>query len=324
MRAARTIMTFAATGFVAVAAGYIIENGEKTAATIGASLQSPGMARAAVLPDVPALPRPPIEILQATPLPTTYGWAKAQPESLPLGALDRSRFDDNLDQSCAVTLKASPAQGGVVRLSLQSPCSYNEPVTIRHAGLSFTEQTNENGRMSVEIPALTQNARIDAVMQNGQTYTQQIAVPDALDFQRVALVWRGEAGLHIHAREFGAQLGGSGHIWAGSPGDPTLGPASAGGYLTTLGDRKLANGTRAEVYTFPAGASSETGVVRLSVQAEIRNTNCGSVVAAQTIQPDGFGDALASDLTLRLPDCEKIGEHLVLKNILRDLKIASR
>ncbi len=323
MRAARMITTLFATGLVAFGAGYIVENGEDTAARIGASLQSPGMARASVLPGVPSLPRPPIQTLQATPLPTTYGWSPKQPESFSLTALDRSRFDSDPNQSCEAVFKAAPAAGGMVRVSLLSPCSINEPVTLRHAGLSFTEQTTDTGRMTVEIPALTVNAEIEAVMPSGHSYVTTAFVPEAEEFHRVALVWRGEAGLHIHAQEFGAEMGSSGHIWAGAPGRAELGENAAGGYLVTFGDRSLANATRAEVYTYPSTQVSQSGVVRLSIQAEVRNTNCGGMVAAQTLQPDGFGEVTSSDLTLRLPECNKIGEQMVLKNILRDLKIAS-
>ena len=172
----------------------------------------------------------------------------------------------------------------MIRVSLAAPCAMNAPVTLRHAGLSFKQSTSDSGRMS--------------------------------------LVWRGETGMRIHAQEFGANMGEGGHVWAGSPGRPDLGAASGGGYMTTYGDRKLANATRAEVYTHPARINSRSGVIRLSVQAEVRNTNCSGMIAAQTLQPDGFGGVVSADLTLRLPDCDKISEHLVLKNVLIDLLIA--
>ena len=77
------------------------------------------------------------------------------------------------------------------------------------------------------------------------------------------------------------------------------------------------------MYTFPQALRNQNGVVRLSVQTEINNANCGGMLAAETLQPDGFGGVVASDLTLRVPECDNVGEYLVLKNILRDLKIAA-
>ena len=322
MRAARLLTTVTATAFVAFAAGHIVENGETTAAKIGASLQSPGMARASVLGDVPTLPRPPIETLLATPLPSTKGWNTPLPTSAGIGRLEQSEFATDTGADCDGDLTVALAENGMIRISLSAPCNGDQPVTLRHAGLSFSQMTAPNGRLSVEVPALTRAAVIEAILQDGHSLSASVDVPEADDFRRVALVWRGEGGMQIHAHEFGAEAGTAGHIWAGAPGRSDLGANAQGGYLTTLGDRKVANATRAEIYTFPANHDQRTGVVRLSVQAEVRNTNCGGMVAAQTLQPDGFGGVVASDLTLRLPDCDKVGEHLVLKNILRDLKIA--
>jgi hypothetical protein len=322
MRAARTLTTIAATGFIALAAGHVVQNGGDTDARIGVSLQSPGMANASVMPDIPELPRPPLETLQATPLPTTRGWADQQPASLTLQGLDRSRFGSESSASCAAEIKATPSGNGMIRVSVYAPCNGGEPVTLRHAGLGFTEINTDSGHLTVELPAMSTTALVDAVLQSGETLSTQINIPDADAFQRVVLVWRGESGLHIHAQEFGAQIGTAGHKWAGAPGQPGLGANAQGGYVIVLGARDLPNGSRAEVYTFPVGQSEQDGVVRLSVQAEINNTNCGGMLAAETLQPDGFGGVVASDLTLRVPDCNKVGEYLVLKNILRDLKIA--
>ena len=207
MRAARLLTTIATTAVLAFGAGHVVQNGDATAARIGASLQSPGMARASVMSDIPTLPRPPLETLQATPLPTTRGWADQQPASLTLKNLDRSRFGAESTASCAAEMKATPSGNGMIRVSLYAPCNGSEPVTVRHAGLGFTELNTKTGHLTVELPALTAEAEIQVVLQSGETISAQVNVPDADEFHRVVLVWRGESGLHIHAQEFGAQIG---------------------------------------------------------------------------------------------------------------------
>ena len=322
MRAARTVSTFFATGCVALIAGYIVEHGDSHAAQIGASLQSSGMARAAVMPGVPPLPRPPVATFQGVPLPTTG--AVVQPESAPLN-LQLPDTGGTVTAHCNAHLAAEPSDDAMIRVSLHTPCAMSEPVTIRHAGLSFTEQTNESGRMTVELPALTETAEVEVVMPNGNRHSTVVNVPDAADFRRVALVWRGETGLHIHAQEFGAELGTSGHVWIGSPGLAALGADAKGGFLTTYGDRKLPNAVRAEVYTFPmARKVGREGDVELTIQAEVKNTNCGGIFVAQVAQPDGLGGVDAQELTVRLPGCSQIGEYLVLDDAFRDLRIASK
>ena len=324
MRAAKFISTCFATGAIAFGAGHIIENGESTAALIGSSLSSPGMARASVLPDGPSMPRPPLETLLATPLPTTRGWVQTQPDSLDLSPLDRSAFDQVTDAGCDADFQAEPINDGMIRVTLVSPCSFNDAVTLRHEGLSFTEVTTESGRMTVEFPALAEDALVEAVLPTGDKFSAELTVPDADNFHRVALIWRGETGLQIHAQEFGANLGSSGHVWAGSPGRSDLGINSKGGYILPLGDRSIANGTRAEVYTFPIGASQNSGSVEISVRTLVQNTNCGHVFAAQAVQPDALGGVQVDDITMRIPDCDSIGQHLVLKEIIGDLQVASR
>ena len=79
----------------------------------------------------------------------------------------------------------------------------------------------------------------------------------------------------------------------------------------------------AEVYTFPKTAKTRDGVVRLSVEAEVTAYNCETEVTGTTIQRNGIGDVRPVELTLAMPGCEAIGEFLVLKNLLQDLKIAS-
>lgn len=322
MRAARTFANVALTLFLALAAGFIIENGDTTAARIGAGFQSPGMARASVLPEMPTLPRPPIATLQATPLPTTHGWGEPKPTSIDLQPFDRSEFVNVSSTPCAPEMRVSDRPGGWIRIALNSPCNIGEPVNFRHSGITFSEIIPDSGSLVFDIPALSRDAEVEAILQDGRNAKGFIEVPSAEDYHRVAVVWRGNSGLHIHAQEFGAELGTVGHVWVGAPGRPDLGSMAKTGYMTALGDRNVANGTQAEIYTYPVNPNGPEGVVRLSVRTEVRNTNCGSVVAAEVAQPDGFGGVVTSDLTVRVPQCDQIGQHLVLKNVLRDLMIA--
>jgi len=324
MPAANFLSTVAVTGILALGSGFIVQHGSDAVDQIKDGFSSPaGMAQASVSAEVPHLPRPPFQTLMATPLPTTNGWARMQPASMDLSSLDRSRFSADMPANCSADLSVTPAGNGMMHVALDAPCSVSEPVTIRHSGLDFTMKTGPNGRISVDMPALAQDARVEAVLQGGRRVEGSAQVPDAELYQRIALVWRGEGGLHIHAQEFGADLGSAGHVWAGSPGRDDLGPHGASGYMKLYGDRTIANATQAEVYTFPAQTSVESGVVRMFVQADVTNTNCGALVAARTLQPDGLGGVSSSDVTLRLPECDSIGQQLVLNNVLRDLKIAS-
>ena len=64
------------------------------------------------------------------------------------------------------------------------------------------------------------------------------------------------------------------------------------------------------------------GAIRISIETEITTANCGREMRAESLQPgsDGYEPV---ELTLFVPGCEALGDILVLKNVLRDMKIAS-
>lgn len=323
MRSARHYATVAATLFAAFASGHIIQSGETTLWNIGHGLAGQGAAIASSRSDIPVFPRPPVATLQATPFPSTLEWSRQVRRSIDFGVLDRTAVSHDPAKGCVNEIRASSVGEGMVRLSIHAPCNVNEPVTIRHAGLAATQKTTTNGRVTIDLPAMESEARFEAIFQDGHAVSESVFVPEADEFHRVGLTWRGESGLHIHAREFGATKGATGHVWAGAPGFIGDKRLSDGGTLVSLGDASLLNANRAEVYTFPKSEYASSGTVRLSVEAEILNTNCGSIIAAQTVQPDGLGGIVSTDMTLRLPECHAVGETIELKNILRDLKLAS-
>jgi hypothetical protein len=63
--------------------------------------------------------------------------------------------------------------------------------------------------------------------------------------------------------------------------------------------------------------------VRVSIEAEVTAENCASDVTGQIMQKPQSGEASIVSLSLAIPDCDAVGEYLVLKNLLRDLKVVS-
>jgi len=62
----------------------------------------------------------------------------------------------------------------------------------------------------------------------------------------------------------------------------------------------------------------------LTVEVEVTQENCGREIAAQSIQLNAGLEPSAIDLTMTLPDCNAIGEFLVLKNMFEDLTLAAK
>ncbi len=272
------------------------------------------------IPDMPsdsAIPEP-LELKQPTPLDRMAPVEEAAPEELPE---EPGRNEYGL--ACDVILSASAQTAGMVRLMLTAPCAADERLTVRHEGLIFSDETDALGMYTVDVPALSIDASFSVTLASGETAETAVDVPEAMRTERVVLQYNGDNGLQIHALEFGADYGDAGHIWSGNPGSVEAATRTGGGFLTMLGDRSQPDAFLAEVYTLPEDARGQDGVVRLSVEAEVTAANCNRDIAGQTIQRTAAGGMRPVSLTLSMPDCDAAGEFLVLKNLLRDLKIAS-
>jgi hypothetical protein len=95
-------------------------------------------------------------------------------------------------------------------------------------------------------------------------------------------------------------------------------------YLIRLGDPEAGKGLMAEVYTFPSGQMESSTEVFLMAEAEITSANCGKELSAQSLQVNRNGGLNALDLTMVMPDCDAVGDFLILQNMFEDLTIALR
>lgn len=348
MRVKSRILTAAVTLSIAIAAGYYMQNQDQLAARISpvtspAPLNSAGLGVVPQNVSVSALPSSPVEAQAASRLP-----AKPRGSGLPMapaipevdvvrvGAPERLLYLERYYRApdlgategygkygipCDLSFAATPMPGAIAKLELDAPCHPHARIVISHEGLRFSAHTSNIGRLTVDVPVLVEEARFSVVFGDGEGATASARVPDVADHQRVVLQWRGETGLNIHALENGADYGAAQHIWARNPGAPDRAVAGQGGFLVALGDAETRDPLFAEVYTYPA-AIRPGNVVRVNVEAEILPNTCGREVLGQTLQTAPDGDIAAVDLAITMPACDAVGDYLVLKNLLQDLKIA--
>ena len=301
-----TYLLAAATLSIALGTGYVMQN-----STTGASARDGEPLALAAITDTSsaaALPRLPSEAaMSRLPAPASVSPDVAMPAPQVAEVMD-----------CPVTLTADVAAGAMIALALEAPCHREERLTLHHQGLMLTEVTDAEGELHLELPALAEQALVIAAFDSGRGATAQIDVPSLAFYDRVVLQWKGDSGLHLHAREFG-----SGHVWAASAGDLTRTAAGEGGFLTRLGARDTPEALQAEVYTFPRAAARVSGTISLSVEAEITATNCGQRIEALTLDLRSGEAPHAAELSLEMPGCDSAGDFLVLKNLIEDLKIAA-
>jgi hypothetical protein len=220
--------------------------------------------------------------------------------------------------SCEAEMTASPRDAAIVRLDIEATCRPNARATLHHYGMMVTVLTDEDGRASIDVPALSQSAVFILAYEDGKGALATAQVDDLPLYDRYVVQWRGDAqSLRLHAFEYGADFGQPGHVWSRSGHD------EAEGFVMRLGDDAPAPALRAEIYTFPTAGATRDGTVALRLEAEVTKDNCGRDLEAQGISTGGEDAALeVSDLVLPMPDCAAVGEFLVLKNLFNDLNIA--
>jgi len=226
--------------------------------------------------------------------------------------------------SCEIDMQAADIGTSLVEVTLRAPCHGATPFTVHHQGMMFTAVTSATGEAEFAVPALGEVAIIVVAFPDGagQVVTEEVA--DFSDFDRAVLQWRGDVAVSLNAFEEGAGFGDDGHIWRENTGSLDDALAGTGGALVTLGDREIADALRAEVYVYPSGAAQTSDKVLIMAEATITAENCGQDIAAQSIQvfPDGAAQAL--DLLMTMPDCDGVGDFLVLHGMFDDLVLAAR
>lgn len=229
---------------------------------------------------------------------------------------------DNGAPSCDMGLSVAATPAAMLALRVDAPCRTNARVVIRHAGLAITGRTNDLGQMQVGIPALAAQARVSVAFADGATLSAGAEVPDLADFDRVGIQWPGKAAFELHALEFGATENSRGHVSAVDPRNPAYGERGAGGFMSILGDAGVAEPLLAEVYSFPAARMTQSGTVRIYLEAAVTPDTCGRVITGKTLDLRQGSRLRMMDLSLPMPDCDALGQLLVLKNLLPDMKIA--
>ena len=239
----------------------------------------------------------------------------------PAAAVSRPQY--TIRSGCPVSAAAETLPGAMVRLDLKASCFAGQIVTITHQSIVFDEMLGDDGTLSLEVPALEADAEFSVSFENGRSTTASAAVPTIALYDRVLVQGVGETGIQIHAREFGAAYGDAGHVWSGAPRDASMISNGDGGFMTVLGKPGDKDHLVSEVYTYPVAISRAVGAVDLSIETEVTAKNCGKTVSATAVTVFRGGLPEVSDLSIDVPSCEAVGDFLVLKNPLGDLKLAS-
>ena len=224
---------------------------------------------------------------------------------------------------CGLTVTAEAMPAATVALDVMDPCQPNARIVVEHSGLNLTGKTDAMGILTMDIPAFESPAFFTVRMPDGTTASALAGLPDIASYTRVGVQWQEDRALQLHAMEFGATYGDPGHIWRDNPGSAARAEDGEGGFMTYLGTASVEDPMLAEIYTFPRDTLDNDGTVRLTIEAEVTEANCGQDTLARTLETDSDGNVAVIELTFTVPGCDAIGEYLVLQNLLQDLRVAA-
>ena len=221
---------------------------------------------------------------------------------------------------CTVEVFASALPAAMVALDVIAPCHPGAPLIITHAGMTIAAATDAMGLLTLDLPAFAQPAEFVVTLGDpGIIRVAQAAVPDLDAYDRIGLTWQGDAGLELHAMEFGASFGAEGHVWPGAPRAPQAAIDGRGGFLTRL----TAGEHHAQIYTLPRAALAGTGSVRLSIDAPATAGSCAREASARILRSRGGTSPEVREVRFTHPSCDAVGEVLVLQNLPGDLRLAA-
>lgn len=237
---------------------------------------------------------------------------------------DALRIPQTPKVSCALDLRATPIFGARVKLKLKAPCHPNVNATIRHGGLQFKEKLNAAGQLELKVPVFAEYSRFDVELSDGTQSTVGAYIAGLSNLERVGISWKGANDTFLHAFQNGAGMGEAGHIWRLNPSDFALSRMEGGGYLAQLGDAGLSEPQLAQVYTLPLRMTAGQQIVSFAVETLRGETACGAAMKIQTARHQPNAKAGFRKISLRLPECGAVQTSLLLKNALKDMKVARK
>ncbi|MFZ1468966.1 MAG: hypothetical protein WAT09_08285 [Paracoccaceae bacterium] len=216
-------------------------------------------------------------------------------------------------EDCALDMALTAGPQSMISVSITAPCRAGERVVLRHAGLAVAETLSDTGTLMLDFPALNATGDVSVLFPDAEVLRNVVVMPDAAKVRRFAVQWMADDAFQLHAFENGADYGDAGDVNADAPVSPN------GGYMVTLGNPGLDFPMLAQVYTWPADPAVSVDVV---IEAAVTETTCARELLGEVVQAKA-GEVTINDLTLAMPECDAVGDILVLNNPGQDVTLAA-
>ena len=179
-----------------------------------------------------------------------------------------------------------------MRVSLTSPCRAGQELIWTYAGSEFSAKLDASGKLVLVVDCFAgASSPVELKLADGSQLSLPVNAADLDRVSKVALIWRGDVDLDLHAFEFAATVGEPGHVWSRAPAsldgvrERSEKTPRGAGYLSTV----LSSDTRhdrIEIYTFLHRDGHVTGQIGFAVDHASRGAmpsgdTCGSGARAE-------------------------------------------
>ena len=209
---------------------------------------------------------------------------------------------------CDAAIAARRSAFATVDLAVTLPCAPNRHVVIQHEGLRISGQTDADGHLQINLPAVTVEAEFTVLLNNIEYARVSLPVPAVRNYHRAILHWRGDSNLQLHAFEAGATVGDAGHIWSASAPDNS----GERGFVQRYGLAQLDLPYLAEVLTYPAERGLIDDHLSLQVGVTLAEKSCGQALRAGAYQVYGGEVSQAHTISASIPRCDGEGKIVMI------------
>lgn len=185
------------------------------------------------------------------------------------------------DVSPTLTLDLVP--GAMTGVIVDSPCHAGTVAELAYDGLRFAIELDDRGTGSVAAPGFQGSAEAALSLEGREPMAFNLPFRNIERIDRVAVAWEATDGLALHALEFGARPGSSGHVSPTAPRSFEDVRRAGGGWLSAYEPAK-GKGQRIEVYSFWRRHAGPVGVVHLGFDPghPTQAADCEGAAAAGT------------------------------------------
>ncbi len=261
------------------------------------------------LPDVGAVPMLDADPMMPELAPETDAMSDDYAAPAPLATEPETAVVAGGDCSTDMVLTADPQ--AMIAVSIFAPCRAGERVVLRHGGVAVAEILTEDGSLQLDFPALDMGGELSVLFPDATVLRDAVAMAGTEN--RFVVQWMGDDAFQLHAFENGADYGQPEDVNAEQPVSPN------GGYLMALGNPDLDFPMMAQVYTWPADAAIPVDLV---IEAAVTDLTCDRELLGEVVKAVD-GTRSVNDLTLAMPDCDAVGDILVLNNPGQDVTLSA-